>query len=127
MACSSVTGLEIAYDEMQYRSGSALEYGDQKSPGRPRYPNVVMERPIAAGDNEFYEWMNTIRKNDVERRNVTISLLDEEHEPLMTWKVKNAFPVRLTGPELDARGKGPATETLELSHEGLVVDAHESE
>ncbi len=120
--CTAVSGLEIDHELLTYRTGVSKEYGDQKSPGRPRYPNVRIQRFITPGDNGFYEWMNTIQLDTVERRNLTISLLNEEHEPFVVWKVKNAFPVRLIGPKLDATDTEPATETLELCHEGLTVE-----
>ena len=119
---TEVSGLDIEYDVFTYRSGVSKDYGDQMSPGRVRYPNIRIKRNIIRGHNEFYEWINTIQLDAVERRNVTIALLDEEHEPFMVWKVRDAFPVRLIGPVLDATGAGPATETLELCHEGLVVE-----
>lgn len=120
--CTSVSGLEIDHELLTYRTGASKEYGDLKSPGRPRYPNLRIQRYITPGGDGFYEWMNTIRLDTVERRNLTISLLDGEHEPFVVWKVKNAFPVRLIGPKLDANGTEPATETLELCHEGLAVE-----
>lgn len=122
-ACTRVSGLEVAYDVMETRTGNSKEFADLKVPGRPRYPNIVLERPIEPGDNEFFQWINTINLDAVERRDVTISLLNEEHEPMMVWKAKNAFPVRHSGPELDATADDPATETLELTHEGLVVQS----
>lgn len=117
-----VSGLTIEYDIITYRDGSSPEYGSRKLPGRPRYSNIVLKRGILPGDNEFYEWINTIQLNEVERRDVVISLLNEEHEPVMVWKVANAFPVRLDGPRLCATRSEVAIETLELAHEGLTVE-----
>ena len=116
-----VSGLDIQYDVVEYREGLSPEYASQKMPGRPRYPNIVLKRGIIKGDNEFYKWISTIRLNSVERRDITISLLDEEHNPARVWKVKNAFPVKLTGPVLKAAGNEVAVETLELAHEGITV------
>ncbi|MGM0448939.1 MAG: phage tail protein [Methanobacteriota archaeon] len=123
IGCTRVSGLEIAYDDVAYREGSASEYGDRKLPGRPRYANLVLERGVVPGDNEFFAWLNTIQLGSVERRDVSVSLLDENHDPAVVWKVKNAWPVRLAGPTLDARGTGVATETLELAHEGYAVES----
>ncbi len=123
VGCTRVSGLEIAHDVVAYREGSSPEYGDRTMPGRPRYANLVLERGVTPGDNEFYEWVNTVRLGTVERRNVTVSLLDAEHDPTVVWKVKNAWPVRLAGPTLDSRGNGVATETLELAHEGYAVES----
>ncbi len=65
--------------------------------------------------------MNTIKLNTVERRDITINLLNENHELVMTWKVKNAFPVRYSGPILNANSNRAAIEELEIAHEGFSV------
>lgn len=119
---SEVSGLEIETDVIEYRDGASKEYGSQKMPGRPHYRNIVLKRGVEPDDNEFFEWINTIKMNDVERRDLTISLLNEEHEPVMVWKVRDAFPVRLSGPDLSATESEVAIETLEIAHEGLVIE-----
>lgn len=122
MGFSEVSGLEIENDVIEYREGTSREYGSQKMPGRPRYSNIVLKRGVKPEDNEFFEWIQTTELNEVERRDLTISLLNEEHEPVMVWKVKGAFPVRLSGPELTATESDVAIETLEIAHEGLVIE-----
>jgi phage tail-like protein len=49
--------------------------------------------------------------------------LNENYEPVMTWKVRNAWPVKLDGPALKANGSEVAIETLELAHEGITIEA----
>ncbi len=56
--------------------------------------------------------------NDIERRELTISLLNEDHEPVTSWKVKDAFPTKVEGPTLNSTGNEAAVETIELAHEG---------
>ncbi|MDG4653588.1 phage tail protein, partial [Chryseobacterium arthrosphaerae] len=73
-------------------------------------------------DNEYFEWFKTIQLNTVERRSITISLLDENGEPAVTWKVKNAFPLKLQSTDLKAEGNEVAVETLEIAHEGLTIE-----
>jgi phage tail-like protein len=58
-----------------------------------------------------------------ERRDVTISLLDGEHTPVMVWKLKNAWPVSVEGPVLDAMQSEIAIESLEIAHEGIAIEA----
>jgi len=88
-----------------------------------KFSNITFKRGIVAGDNEFFEWLNTIKLNQVERRDITISLLNEEHEPAMVWKVSNAFPVKIEAPSLKATGNEVAIETLEIAHEGITIEA----
>ena len=61
----------------------------------------------------------TIKLNTVERRNLIISLLDQDHNPVMVWKVSNAFPVKVEGPQLKAAANEVAIESIEIAHEGL--------
>jgi phage tail-like protein len=90
-------------------------------PGLPKYANITLKRGVMLNDNEFFEWVNTIHGGTVQRRDLTNSLLDETHTPTVTWKVKNAWPVKLTAPKLDAMEGRIAIETLEIAHEGLTV------
>jgi phage tail-like protein len=39
----------------------------------------------------------------------------------MTWKAKNAFPVKVQASDLKSDGNEVAIETLEIAHEGLNI------
>ena len=69
----------------------------------------------------FYKWINTTSLNKVERRDIIISLLNEEHSPVITWKAKNAFAIKVQASDLKSDGNEVAIETLELAHEGLNI------
>src|SRR5215216_2444910 len=118
---SEVTGLTQENQAIEYRDGSFPEYSSIKMPGLRKFSNVTMKRGVVKGDNDFVKWLSTIKLNTVERRDLIISLLNEEHEPVMTWKVHNAFPVKVEAPQLKASGSEVAIETIELAHEGLEV------
>ena len=107
---------------MSTGKGSSPEYHVQKMPGLQKYTNIVLKRGIIQGDNEFFQWINTIKMNQVNRRDIIISLLDEDHAPAVVWKVKNAWPVKYTGPVLKAQGHEVAIESLELAHYGITVE-----
>jgi phage tail-like protein len=122
LSFSEVSGLGIEVDAPQFRDGQMPEYHDVSMPGQLRYPPLILRRHVTKGDNDFYKWLETIRLNTVERRDILVSLLDEQHQPTVTWKFKNAFPVRLDYSPLDAECCGPMMETLEIRHEGMVVE-----
>jgi len=119
---SEVSGLNIESQVIEYRDGASPEYSSRKMPGLRKYANITLKRGIMKGDNEFYQWLNTTKLNTVERRDLIISLLNENHEPVMSWKVVNAFPVKVEGPGLKATGNEVAIESIELAHEGVVVE-----
>jgi phage tail-like protein len=118
---TEVTGLEVETQMIEYRDGASPEYHKTKMPGMQQYGNLTLKRGIFAADNEFYDWWNTVALNTIERRDITISLLNESHEPVVVWKVKNAWPTKVTSTDLSADGNEVAIETLELAHEGLTM------
>lgn len=119
---TEVSGLSIEIQAIDYREGSSLEYQVSKMPGIPQYSNITLKRGVFRADNEFFQWLNTVKMNNIERRDITISLLNEEHEPVMVWKVKSAWPRKVEGPSLNSTGNEVAIETIELCHEGLSIE-----
>lgn len=116
-----VSGLGMELDVVPYRQGSAFDSAASLIPGQKLFPPVVLRRGIVAGDNDFFNWINSAGFNTVERRDVTIRLLNAQHDPVVIWKLKNAFPSRLDYGPLQAVGSDIAVETLTLVHEGLLV------
>lgn len=118
---TEVTGLDIQVEAIEYREGSSPEYSKIKMPGMPKYSNITLKRGSMDGDSDFYKWINTTNLNTVERRDIIISLLNETHSPVVSWKAKNAFAVKVQASDLKADGNEVAIETLELAHEGLNI------
>lgn len=116
-----VSGLEIINEVIEHHDGSDPGQVTQKMPGLRKYSNIILKRGIVSGDNDFYNWMNTKNLNEIERRDILVKLLNQNHEPVITWKAINAFPVRLSGPVLNATANNAAIEELELAHEGLII------
>lgn len=121
MGFCEVSGLDIEIQPIEYREGNSADYGTMKMPGLPKYGNITLKRGIVPGDNEFYDWLNTSKLHQVERRDVIIKLLNEHHEPVVTWKARRAWITKLEGPRLNATGNEIAIESVELAHEGLTV------
>ncbi len=119
---SEVSGLTQEVQPIEYREGSSPDYASIKMPGLKKYGNVTLKRGITKGDNLYFEWLKSIQLNKVERQTIIISLLNEDHEPVMTWTVLNAFPVKVEGPGLKATGNEVAIESIELAHEGINVE-----
>ena len=118
---TEVTGLEVSTEVIEYRDGASREYHKIKMPGMQKFGNITMKRGTFLGDNEFYAWWNTVALNTIDRRNLIISLLNEKHEPVVVWKVKNAWPVKVQSTDLKADGNEVAIETIEVAHEGLTI------
>lgn len=118
---TEVTGLEVSTEVIEYRDGASREYHKIKMPGMQSFSNITMKRGTFQGDNDYYNWWNTVALNTIERRDLTISLLNEKHEPVVVWKIKQAWPVKVQSTDLKADGNEVAIETIEIAHEGLVI------
>jgi len=118
---TEVSGLDVETELIEYRHGASPEYSKIKMPGMQKFSNITLKRGTFANDNEFYQWWNTVKLNTIERRDITIKLLNEEHEPVIVWKVKNAFPVKVQSTDLKGDGNEVAIESLEVAHEGLTI------
>jgi len=116
---SEVTGLTQENQAIEYRDGSFPEFSSIKMPGLRKFSNVTLKRGIVKSDNDFFGWISTVKMNTVERRDIVISLLDEQHQPVMVWKIHKAFPVKVDGPQLKASGNEVAIESIEVAHEGV--------
>ena len=118
---TEVTGLDKQVEAIEYREGSSKEYSKIKMPGMHKFSNITLKRGTMSKDNAFFNWINEINLTVVVRRDIVISLLNESHEPVMAWKAKNAFPIKVQASDLKSDGNEVAIETIELAHEGLNI------
>jgi len=119
---TEVSGLSVETQAIEYREGHSPEYHKVKMPGMQQFSNITLKRGITRGDNELFQWLNTVKLNTIERRDLTISLLNEDHEPVVVWKIKDCWPSKVEGPSLNSTGNEVAIETVELQHEGLAIE-----
>jgi phage tail-like protein len=131
MGFTEVSGLDFETEVIEYREGNSKLYNKTKQPGLTKYSNITLKRGTFEGDFKFYlEWQKTYnfqegnKTGSLFRRAITIKLLNEKHDPIITWKLLNAWPSKIQSTDLKADGNEVAIETMELVHEGLsIVDA----
>ena len=121
---SEVSGLTMEAEVVEYRGGFDLQQSTRKQPGLKKFSNVTLKRGIAPAEagNGLFDWYNTILGGSVSRRNVTVSLLNEARDPVMTWKIKEAWPVKIEGPGLKSTGTDVAIESVEFACEGIEIE-----
>jgi phage tail-like protein len=117
---SEVTGLEVVIDPIDYRTGSE-ENRMRKIQGLKKFTNITLKRGVTA-DLEFWTWVVEGMNGLARRTQGTITLLNENKEPVLVWKFKRGWPCKWTGPGLNAKNNEIAMESLEICHEGLAID-----
>lgn len=119
---SDVSGIGTEMTMMEYRQGNDKENHVRKVPGLHKVGDVTLKRGIM-GQRTFWDWVNATRTDPNLKRAVTITLQDEQRNPVMTWRLVNARPLKWTGPTLAAKsGSDVAMEELVLSSEGFLLD-----
>lgn len=116
---AEVSGLDVEVAPIEYRTGSE-DITVRKLPGLKKFSNITLKRGVI-GDLTLWNWFKSVLDGQALRADGTITLLDESRQPVMQWKFRRAWPCRLSGPTLNAKGNEIAIETLEICHEGLEI------
>ena len=114
---SEVTGFDASIDVIEYREGDMTQT-PLKIPGLKKYGNITLKQGLV-DSMVLYEWMTAGLEGDVERKTLTITLLDIAGSPAASWQIINAWPVKYTAPDFNATSSEVAIESLEIAHEGM--------
>jgi len=124
LACQEVSGLDTEYDVVEYRNGNSPAFSVTKMPGLKKTSDITIKKGIFKGDSKLFDYFKEVQMNLIERKTVTISLIDSDHKtPLFVWTLTNAFPKKITGVSLNAKTSEAAIEEIVLAHEGLTMEA----
>ncbi len=111
------TGLGLEVQVQDYLEGGCNDHA-HKFPTRAVQSNVVLKRGVI--DKAVWDWHHQTAQGRVQLRDVTILVYDlSGGTVVMEFRLRGAFPCKLTGPDLNAAQSGVAIETLELCHQGL--------
>lgn len=113
MAFSEVSGLTIDHgDVILYKHGLSFRQGEfmqriGNALQKQKPANITLKRGIVKGNDILYNWLNTIKP-------ITVSLCDEEGNPLVSWKIGRAMATKLSAPDFNADASEVAIESLEV-------------
>ena len=94
----------------------------QKYPTRAKYPELVLKRGLLVS-SQVLEWIRgCIEELDIQPKNVDVMLLNEEHQPLLTWHLVNAYPTKWAASDLSSTSNAVVVETLQLYYQYFTTD-----
>jgi phage tail-like protein len=86
-----------------------------------KYANINMKRGYT-NNLELWEWRKKVMDGKTERRDGTITLLDEARKPALVWTFHEGWPSKWAGPAFNAKNNDIAIEELEICVEGLEIE-----
>jgi len=105
---------------VKYREGDMLNQFELTRPGRRTFDGTIeCKRGIIAGDSGFMDWLFTNSNGEVERRDLQISVLDADNNPVVTWKVNRAWPKSLESASLNSTSNEHMIETLSIEYDSI--------
>jgi phage tail-like protein len=114
---SEVAGLEVRTEVDEYREGGVNDYV-HKLAKETRYQNLTLRRGITDA-TELWEWHQRIVVGDIERKTVSVLMLDSQRREKWRWVFRDAYPVKWNGTDLNATGNTVLVESVELAHHGM--------
>ncbi|MUT67109.1 phage tail protein [Paenibacillus sp. NEAU-GSW1] len=114
---SEASGLEAETEIEEYREGGMNGFV-HRLPKGIRYQNIVLKRGMTQSAL-LWSWYESTMNGSIERMNGAIVLLSPDGSEFGRWNFFDAYPVRWSGPQLNASTSDVAFETIEIAHNGL--------
>lgn len=114
-------GLGMKWKVYKYKEGGVNNYVHQL-PRRVQYTKVTLKRGVDLSGAIFAWCQRGIRDGRVDRRNVSIIVLDRAGDEVTRWNLIDAYPLRWRAPRLKTQSKKAAIETLQLAYRGITQD-----
>jgi phage tail-like protein len=115
---SEVSGLQTEIEVQEYREGGVNEFIHKRA-GPTKYPSNLILKKGVTDVRELWEWYWDAAQGTIERKNISVILLDSSGQEKMRWNFNKAYPVKWVGPEFKADTSAVAVEAVELAHSGL--------
>lgn len=116
----TVSGLTVEYDTESFKEGGENRF-EHKLPVRSKYPDLSLKRGMLT-DSKVIEWCRDALQNRQFRpAQINVILLNEQHEPLKTWSIYNAWPKKWSISDFNAQDNSLVVETLDLCYSYFTV------
>ncbi len=127
----SFGGLDSSSDDSRFSevSGISQEFGREeiveggenrfrhKLPLPVKYQNLVLKRGLLTNSAVIGWIKNSLNNFDIHPIDLTVSLLNEKHEPLQTFGFVNAYPVKWSVSDFNASENSIVVESIEFAYQ----------
>ncbi len=89
-------------------------------PGRRKSTRLTLKYGVCK--DELWAWYKEVMSEKFETKNITVELLDVSSYTVAGWYIQAAYPVKWTGPQLQASSTAIAIQTLEFACGEITLD-----
>ncbi len=119
LACQEVSGLEMKADLDSVAEGGESCFVHQL-PKPAKHSNLKLKRILTTSTSQIVTWCKSVLENDfsapIQPKDMTVSLLGQDGDPLAQWLVSGAYPVKWSVGSFDAMQNQLAVESIELAY-----------
>jgi phage tail-like protein len=117
----SVSGLTVEYDSETFKEGGENRF-EHKLPIRTKYSDVSLKRGMLL-NSAVIDWcLNAIQNREFLPLQINVKLLNDEHQPLRTWQLYNAWPKKWSVADLNASENTVLVETLDITYSYFTIN-----
>ena len=118
---TEVSGLSVEMKTEEVPEGGENRFA-QKYPAGVRYTDITLKRGLLI-QSELTDWIDRcINSFDIQPKEIFIKLLNENHDPLITWHLINAYPTKWSVSDLNSSNNAVVVESLQLTYQYFTVD-----
>lgn len=120
---SECTGLSGELGTEDYLEGGENRFA-HRFPVRAAFPNIVLKRGTTESADLWAWYYEYVETGKIAPRDGQVHLLasvDGELKPVRAWAFRRGYPVKMTGPDLNAQSPAVAIESVEVVHHGLLL------
>ncbi len=118
---SECSGLTATVQSDKWEEGGA-NFTTYKFPGRTDFGNLTLKHGITESLDLYTWFLQVVEGGKRCRKTITIKLMPQDLQgAVRSWHLVDAFPVKWTGPSLQAGSNAVAIESVEFAHDGLVL------
>lgn len=120
-AFAECSGLEATMEPKVIKVGGA-NYGPAQRVGPVTFATVVLKRGMTP-TRDLWKWFQMVAGGAYSYRlDARITMQSHSGEPVLTWVLDRALPVKFKAADLNAKGTEIGIEELHLAHEGLRLE-----
>jgi phage tail-like protein len=109
-----VSGFTKSLEIEEFKEGGESRFA-HRLPSPAKYGNIILRRGLLTKSALIAWCFDAIDNFIFTPADVTVTLLNEEHNALSTWNIVKAYPVKWTTSDFKAQDNSLVIETLELA------------